>query len=151
MESEFYHWRLQIFTTEEAQLPRPAVIDYLEKIDPMICARYIEFLIDEQKYTESAYHNRLAELYLDVVMRSTKKSEEGMLYRDVFRAQLTTITKAKRKEVYAKLMQFINASEHYHTDRIFSRLPSDGKCTLLKLSPNAFDTSHFSTTGGRSL
>lgn len=107
--SESYHRGSQIFTTEEAQLPRPAVIDYLEKIDPMICARYIEFLIDEQKYTDSAYHNRLAELYLDVVMRSTKKSEEGTL--DCAASQ-TLLTAATTSEAESGLCQAVTVHKH---------------------------------------
>lgn len=87
----------QIFTAEEAQLPRSAVIDYLEKIDPMVCARYIEFLISEQKCTDTAFHNRLAELYLDVVIRSTKKSEQGVFHHDVSRAILITMVLSKAK------------------------------------------------------
>jgi tetratricopeptide (TPR) repeat protein len=97
---------LQIFTSEEAQLPRPAIIDYLEQIDLLVCTRFIEFLIEDQKQTESIFHNRLAELYLEIVIHS-KKSEE------------------QRKSIYSKLLAFIDFSEHYHTDRIFARLPPD--------------------------
>ncbi|EJD37691.1 hypothetical protein AURDEDRAFT_116691 [Auricularia subglabra TFB-10046 SS5] len=98
---------LNIFTLEESELPRAAVADYLEKIDPRLCMRFIEHLIYELpvKVTDQAFHDRLADLYLQAVVSGPKD---------------------ERKETYDKLLKFIsNPDAHYRPDRLFGHLPSE--------------------------
>lgn len=55
---------LQIFTSEEHDLPREEVADFLEDIDPHLSIQYIEYLIGERKEMRNHFHERLGELYL---------------------------------------------------------------------------------------
>ena len=69
---------IQIFTSEEVELPRGLVADFLEKLDPAICARYVEFLIAERTEESTVFHNRLAELYLNMTLAAKKHGDSGM-------------------------------------------------------------------------
>ncbi|KAH8100006.1 hypothetical protein BXZ70DRAFT_939950 [Cristinia sonorae] len=99
---------LEIFTSEEAELPRHAVMDYLEMIDINICARYIEFLISEREEVTPEYHDRLAELYLRSTVQAKKKGDSD-----------------RRRATYTKLLEFIDTTQHYRPDRLFGLLPPD--------------------------
>jgi hypothetical protein len=59
-------------------LPRPLVANHLESIDPKICARFIEYLIDERGEESSVFHDRLAELYLKMTLNANKHGDEGL-------------------------------------------------------------------------
>ena len=59
------------------ELPRGAVTDYLEKFDPHIAMRYLEYLTDEKEEQNAGFHDRLAELYLGITMTAKRKGEEG--------------------------------------------------------------------------
>jgi Vam6/Vps39-like protein vacuolar protein sorting-associated protein 39 len=59
------------------ELPRSAVADYLQSIDPQLCARYIEYLIEERKEVSTAFPDRLAELYLDMTLGARKRGDES--------------------------------------------------------------------------
>ncbi|TDL20794.1 hypothetical protein BD410DRAFT_750406 [Rickenella mellea] len=98
----------EIFTSEQVELPRSAVTDFLEEINPRICARYLEFLIAEREENSTLFHDRLAELYLELVVLAKKANDEE-----------------ERKKSYAKLLEFIETSQMYRTDRLFGLLPSD--------------------------
>jgi hypothetical protein len=50
------------------------VADFLEEIDPNLSIQYIEYLIDERKETNDAFHDQLAELYLHNAL-NTKYSD----------------------------------------------------------------------------
>jgi len=67
---------MQVFTSEDVELPRKAVADYLEKIDPKLCAKYLEFIIAERHEESPIFHDRLAELYLNMILNSKKKGDE---------------------------------------------------------------------------
>lgn len=54
----------KIFTSEEHELPREEVADFLEDVDEEISIRYVEHIIDEMNDNSEAFHDRLAELYL---------------------------------------------------------------------------------------
>jgi len=67
------------------ELPRGAVTDYLEKFDPHIATRYLEYLIDEKEEENNGFHDRLAELYLGITMTAKRKGEEGESFAfDIF-------------------------------------------------------------------
>lgn len=59
-------------------MPRPLVANYLESIDPKICARFIEYLIDERGEESSVFHDRLAELYLKMTLSANRHGDEGL-------------------------------------------------------------------------
>lgn len=59
------------------ELPHSAVTDYLEKFDPHIATRYLEYLIEEKEEQNAGFHDRLAELYLGITMTAKRKGEEG--------------------------------------------------------------------------
>ncbi|KAG1771130.1 rab guanyl-nucleotide exchange factor [Suillus placidus] len=94
-----------IFTSDDVELPRTQVTDYLEKIDPTISTRYIEYLVDEKGEESPAFHDRLTELYLNMTLSAHKQGDE-----------------AKELEVYSKLLRFINTTDHYRPDRLYGLL-----------------------------
>ncbi|TFK87975.1 hypothetical protein K466DRAFT_662647 [Polyporus arcularius HHB13444] len=98
----------EIFTSEEAELPKERVADFLERLDPAICARYIEFLISERGETSRHFHDRLAQLYLRMTVNAKKRGDD-----------------AARRATYDKLLQFIDTTDHYSADRLFASLPSE--------------------------
>ena len=59
------------------ELPRPTVADYLEGIDPQICAHYLEYLIKERHEETPVFHDRLAELYLSMTLAARKRGDES--------------------------------------------------------------------------
>ncbi|KAI0690617.1 hypothetical protein BC835DRAFT_1363553 [Cytidiella melzeri] len=97
-----------IFTSEEVELPRPAVADFLEKIDPVLCIRYVEYLIDSKAEETTSFHNRLAELYLSMTMDARKRGDNE--------------TRLAMKE---KLLNFIDTTSLYEIERLFAQLPPD--------------------------
>ena len=68
---------VQIFTSEEAELPKEPVADFLERLDPAICARFIEYLINERGETSQDFHDRLVELYLRMTLAAKKRGDDG--------------------------------------------------------------------------
>ncbi|EKM58191.1 uncharacterized protein PHACADRAFT_171437 [Phanerochaete carnosa HHB-10118-sp] len=98
----------EIFTSEEVELPRQLVADFLESIDPAICARFLEHLIDEKGDESAFFHNRLAELYLKMTIAAKKRGNNG-----------------ERQAIKAKFLNFIDTTNHYETDRLFGLLPSE--------------------------
>jgi len=98
----------EVFTSEEHELPRHDVADYLEGIDPYLCVRYLEYLIHDRDETSQMLHERLAELYLRLSQAEKKHGD-----------------KAAEQNLYSKLLRFIEESQNYHIDRLFGLLPSD--------------------------
>jgi hypothetical protein len=52
------------------------VADYLEGISLQLCAKYLEFIIVERHEDSPDFHDRLAELYLDMTL-DEKKAGKG--------------------------------------------------------------------------
>lgn len=46
-------------------------------IDLSVCAKYIEFLIQEREETSPEFHDRLAELYLRMTVQAKKTGDQG--------------------------------------------------------------------------
>jgi hypothetical protein len=47
------------FTSDDVELPRTQVTDYLEKIDPAISTPYIEYLINEKGVRQRVLHSMI--------------------------------------------------------------------------------------------
>lgn len=117
----------QIFTSEEAELPRPVVADFLEKIDPAVCARFVEYLISEKGDETILFHNRLAELYLKMAVTAKRTGDNGKhALRSIETCLSTNACTETRQTMRAKLLEFVETTTHYETDRLFGLLPSDG-------------------------
>jgi len=99
---------LEIFTSEEAELPPQHVANFLESVNPKFCARYLEYLIEERHEESAIYHDRLAELYLRMTVDAKKAGDEE-----------------SRKAAYEKLLLFVDSTTHYRVDRLLGVLPSD--------------------------
>ncbi|KAJ7123344.1 vacuolar sorting protein 39 domain 2-domain-containing protein [Mycena filopes] len=97
----------QIFTSEDVELPRPAVADYLENIDPLLCIRYLEFLIEERNEESTVFHDRLAELYLKMTLSAKKQSDKSW------------------SQHYTRLLRFIDSTDRYRIDRLYSMISSE--------------------------
>jgi len=98
----------EIFTTEEAELPRQMVADFLDKFDPHVCVRYLEYLINERNDVSTTFHERLAEAYLRLSLEGKRQGDSS-----------------QEKEMYSKLLKFVDQSQHLQIDRLFGLLPSD--------------------------
>ncbi|KAF8604609.1 hypothetical protein BDV93DRAFT_537690 [Ceratobasidium sp. AG-I] len=94
-----------IFTAEEVELPRGAVADYLESIDPALCIKFIEYLFGERQEESKVFGDRLAELYL----RSTVKYKKAR--------------SPESERLYSKLLAFVNTSQFYDPERLYALLP----------------------------
>ncbi|EEB96226.1 hypothetical protein MPER_04672 [Moniliophthora perniciosa FA553] len=99
----------EIFKSEDVELPRQAVADYLENINPSLCARYLEYLIEEKEEVSTAFHDRLAELYAKMTLAAKKRGDEK-----------------SRQDLYAKLLTFIDTTDYYRVDRLYGLLSSEG-------------------------
>ncbi|TRM64266.1 hypothetical protein BD626DRAFT_556986 [Schizophyllum amplum] len=95
----------QIFTSEEVELPRQAVADFLHSIGPEVCARYIEYIIDERGEESPLFHDRLAELYLQLTLGARRRNDEPA-----------------SADAYGKLLTFLDTTQNYRVDRIYSLL-----------------------------
>lgn len=117
----------QIFTAEDAQLPREKVSEYLLNISPRLCAGYMEYLIGDAGEANPVFHDRLAELYLKAAQDG--RSSEGAIPRISSGGfvHLHCRCLADRGAAHQKLLHFIKSSEFYNPDRLFARLPSNGE------------------------
>ncbi len=71
--------------SEDVELPHQAVASYLENIDPKICARYLEFIIDERHEESPVFHDRLAELYIKMSLMVKRRNEGGECFHSDLR------------------------------------------------------------------
>jgi hypothetical protein len=79
----------QIFTSDDVELPRKAVADYLEGISPGLCAHYLEFLIAERQEESALFHDRLADLYLSMTVAAKKRGDQSSLVYLLFASTFT--------------------------------------------------------------
>ncbi|KAF5367067.1 hypothetical protein D9758_003934 [Tetrapyrgos nigripes] len=89
-------------------LPRQEVADYLEKIDPLSVLRYLEYLIEEREEDSVEFHDRLAELYVQMTLTAKKRGDDET-----------------RRQSYDKLVKFIDSSQLYGVDRLTVRTAGD--------------------------
>ena len=113
------------------ELPRQSVADFLDSIDRQLCARYLEFLINERKETEPRFHDRLAESYLSMTLSAKKKGNPRNNTYLVLLLRSRWIKHAElQKEFYSKLLHFIDTTDHYRTERLYGILSSEGVCCV---------------------
>ncbi|KAF9266470.1 hypothetical protein L218DRAFT_956243 [Marasmius fiardii PR-910] len=98
---------LEVFKSEDVELPRQAVADYLENMDPSLCALYLEYLIHEREEKSPEFHDRIAELYSKMTIAAKKRGDEKL-----------------HKEFYDKLLKFIDTTHVYQVDRLYGLLSS---------------------------
>ncbi|KAF4597180.1 Vacuolar morphoproteinsis protein 6 [Pleurotus pulmonarius] len=97
-----------IFTSEDVELPRKDVADHLEKIDPLVCIRFIEYLIEEREEESHQFHDRLAELYLRMTLIAKKRQDTRL-----------------QDEMYSKLLHFIDTTNHFRIDWFYGVISSE--------------------------
>jgi Vam6/Vps39-like protein vacuolar protein sorting-associated protein 39 len=100
---------LEIFTADTGKVssfPRLAIVQDLENFSPLLCIRYLEFIIATFGESEPALHEKLLFLYL---RRATELGQSGR--------------KEERAEVLAKLLAFLKISRQYDAERVLGRLP----------------------------
>jgi hypothetical protein len=68
---------MKIFTSEDVELPRQAVVKYLDSVSITICARYLEYIIAERQEEIPDFHDRLAVIYLDMTLAAKRKNDES--------------------------------------------------------------------------
>ncbi|KAE9401526.1 hypothetical protein BT96DRAFT_956547 [Gymnopus androsaceus JB14] len=94
---------LEIFKSDDVDLPRDKVADYLEKISPLLCTKYLEYLIQEREEDSVDFHDRLAELYARIALDARRRKDD---------------------ESYDKLLEFITTTNHYRVDHLYGILSS---------------------------
>ncbi|KAJ4480006.1 hypothetical protein J3R30DRAFT_3467312 [Lentinula aciculospora] len=99
---------LEIFKSDDVDLPRDRVADYLEKIDPLLCTQYLEYLIQEREEVSVVFHDRLVELYAKITLDARRKKDEHL-----------------RQQSYDKLLAFISNTSYYQVDRLYGLLSSE--------------------------
>ncbi|KAF9064436.1 hypothetical protein BDP27DRAFT_1230507 [Rhodocollybia butyracea] len=99
---------LEIFKSDDVDLPRDRVADYLERISPVLCTKYLEYLIQERGEESNDFHDRLAELYARITLDARKKMDDKLW-----------------KESYRKLLEFISTTIRYRVDRLYGLLSSE--------------------------
>jgi hypothetical protein len=103
----------------------------MESIDLPITCRYLRYLINERAEASPYFHDRLAESYLRVVLK-TKPGDDGGC-PSMSSLRMCSLKRAERGTAYSTLLDFIRKDEYYHVDRLFGLLPSDGEPYMLKL------------------
>ena len=118
----------QIFTSEDVELPRDAVADYLEGVSLQLCAKYLVFIIVERNEESPHFHDRLAELYLDMTLREKKAGKGWGTFATCF-LNLTP-SPASWKELYAKFLEFISSDPKIQVDRLYGLTSGSGKIVV---------------------
>jgi Vam6/Vps39-like protein vacuolar protein sorting-associated protein 39 len=78
------------------------------------------------------FHERLAETYLHLsrVQKKLGNTGDSCQSPNYYANMPTNFTIASEHALYSKLLKFIDESQHYHLDRLFGLLPSDGKLSM---------------------
>ncbi|RXW25536.1 hypothetical protein EST38_g333 [Candolleomyces aberdarensis] len=97
----------KIFISDDVELPAQPVADYLEKVDPRLCIRYLEHLLEEKGENSTEFHDRLAALYLSQTLVAKKRGDEDLL-----------------RGMYDKLLKFIDTNDKFGIDRLYGLLSS---------------------------
>ncbi|KAG8910095.1 Vacuolar morphogenesis protein 6, partial [Tulasnella sp. 408] len=66
---------LKIFTSDEVDFPTKDVATYLAGRDLTLCARYVEYLMEEKHEESALFHNWLAEIYLDLTTEAINHND----------------------------------------------------------------------------
>lgn len=97
----------EIFTSEDVELPRREVVNYLDGINPKLSVRYLEYIIGERHEISPEFHDRLADLYFSMTLSTKKRGEE-----------------TPRQDAYTKLLHFIESDQYFGLDRLYGLLSS---------------------------
>lgn len=122
---------LQIFVadTENAEsLPRDKVLQFLENHGQPLVIRYLEHLIDEWDDSTSAFHDRLARLYIDSVKGDVPSSDDD----------------TQQGDWQQKLEKLLTSSKQFDKNSTLKELPQDGK-TKQRAENTSWLTWHRST------
>jgi len=96
--------------TENAEtLPRPEVLQFLQRIDRDLAVRYLEHIIQELNDTTPDFHQRLVNIYIET------------LRADVFS---NNTERVRWKE---KTLDFLKSSKYYQAYKALGLLPKDGR------------------------
>jgi hypothetical protein len=62
-------------------LPPDRVADFMESIDSALCARYLEYIISDRGEVSRSLHDRLAELYLRILVKDKGQDPPSSICR----------------------------------------------------------------------
>ncbi|KDN52129.1 hypothetical protein K437DRAFT_232725 [Tilletiaria anomala UBC 951] len=100
---------LEIFTADTGKVssfPRFAIVEDLEQFSPLLCIRYLEFIIGSLNESEPSLHEKLLFLYL---RRATELRKSG--------------EQEERAALLKKLLAFVEISRQYGAECVLGRLP----------------------------
>lgn len=101
--------------TENAEtLPRSRVIEFLQRLDKKLVAKYLEHIIHELNDTTPEYHQDLVNIYLDELRSSDfKDHEEKSIWRD-------------------KTLNFLKTSKNYQPYKALRKVSVEGVMSVLQ-------------------
>ena len=94
-------------------LPRERVVNYLGNIDELLEIRYLEHIIGELGDATPDFHNRLAELFINV-LRAGGGDEHGG-------------NEGEKAPMMERLIKFLRESRQYSLSRAYGIIPRDGR------------------------
>ncbi|KAK8085960.1 hypothetical protein PG994_000934 [Apiospora phragmitis] len=92
-------------------LPRERVLKYLSDIDELLEIRYLEHIIGELGDATPDFHNRLAELFIDVLKAGGGDEHGG--------------NEGEKAPMMQRLIKFLRESRQYSLSRAYSIIPRD--------------------------
>jgi len=129
---------LKIFTEdlpEVEELPRAKVYDFLYKNHRRLALPYLEHVVYEWEDSNALFHNALAVLYKDRILRLNKQLQEvGKNGGD------DPIILSEYQTSKAKLRSFLEISRHCSPEAILVQLPYDCKFRIVKITNNLINS-----------
>ncbi|KAI9356565.1 CNH domain-containing protein [Zopfochytrium polystomum] len=128
---------LQIFVQRYDELPQKSyqrILDFLERLSPVLERGYLEHIFDELLDRSPELHDRLVFNYLRAIMLHLAKSSDGL---DVGTGSddEAVLSVARPDSVRSKLRKFLEESTYYRAERILALFPEDAlleeRATLL--------------------
>lgn len=104
-------------------------MQHLESIGSLICAAYLEHIIQHLGEQGAEFHEKLIELYLANLPVDDRSSADSMLLICLLISRLEIDTMISLIDnpasPYNRLIDFLETSTAYRADRILGRLPSE--------------------------
>lgn len=106
---------------EVEELPRAKVYDFLYKNHRPLALSYLEHVVYEWQDSNALFHNALAVLYKDKILRLVKEAAED---------NCDPTLRSECQDTKAKLRSFLEISQHCSPEAILVQFPYDCKHVL---------------------
>jgi tetratricopeptide (TPR) repeat protein len=103
-------------TAPSDTLPRTSVLNFLDKISPVLSLQYLEYLVFKRGDRTPEFHNKLVMTYLDRVVAEMSQPRP--------KSPISPLVDTPMESHRLRLQRFLERSTFYRADRILSRFPS---------------------------